>query len=401
MVRGVAEVVIVGGGIAGVTAAAALAERGIGVTLLEQSRLASAASGENTGTLLQQTEPEVAAMLRETVAIYEELAEGPIDFGFARYEELLLARDENQLERAHAKARAFVTAGIRAERMTAEELAAAHPYLAPAAGGVLVADTYAVEPEATVQAFAARARQAGAEIRTRCRVVQVHPGRGVLTDAGALRADIVIVATGPWLADLLPTAPVRGGRGWLLRTDPLPFPLECMIEELSWPDQDVLGAVGAPRRLADLAEGRTDPPLADAVFLCPRRDGGALVGASMTLSLDAVPEGADMPGRLASRAVAAAPGLADVGVRRAWSGLRPTAPDGLPVVGRVPGSDGLLVHGGHTSLGMQAAPATAARLADEICGRPVPDWYRTLDPGRFPEFRPVLPRTRPEELWQL
>lgn len=398
MVLGVAEVVIVGGGIAGVTAAAALAECGVGVTLLEQSRLASAASGENTGTLLHQTEPEVAAMLRETVTIYRELAGGPVDFGFVRYDELLLARDETQLERAHAKAEAFATAGIRAERMTAQEIAVAHPYLARAAGGVLVADTYALEPEATVHAFAARARQAGAEIRTGCRVVQVHPGQGVLTDAGAVRADIVVVATGPWLDHLLPTAPVRGGRGWLLRTDPLPFQLECMIEELSWPDQDVLGTVGAPRRLADLARDRTDPPLAEAVVVCPQRDGGALVGAAMTLSLDAVPEGADMPSRLAARAVATAPGLANVGVRRAWSGLRPTAPDGLPLVGRVHGVEGLLVHGGHASLGMQAAPATAARLADEVCGRPVADWYRTLDPGRFPEFRPVFPRTRREEL---
>jgi glycine/D-amino acid oxidase-like deaminating enzyme len=104
-----------------------------------------------------------------------------------------------------------------------------------------------------------------------------------------------------------------------------------------------------------------------------------------------------MPARLAARAVAVAPGLAPIGVRRAWSGLRPIAPDGLPVVGRVPGVEGLIVHGGHGSLGMQAAPATAARLADEICGRPLPDWYAALDPVRFAEFRPVLPRPRSEE----
>jgi glycine/D-amino acid oxidase-like deaminating enzyme len=171
-----------------------------------------------------------------------------------------------------------------------------------------------------------------------------------------------------------------------------------MIEELSWPDQNVLGVVGAPRRLDAVARDRTDPPLADAVVLCPQRDGGALVGAAMTLSLESVPEGADLPARLATRAVAAAPGLAGAGIRRAWSGLRPTAPDGLPVVGRVPGVEGLFVHGGHASLGMQAAPATATCLANEICGRPVPDWYRALDPGRFADFDPVFPRTRLEEL---
>jgi glycine/D-amino acid oxidase-like deaminating enzyme len=60
--------------------------------------------------------------------------------------------------------------------------------------------------------------------------------------------------------------------------------------------------------------------------------------------------------------------------------------------------EGLFVHGGHTSLGMQAAPATATWLANEICGRPVPDWYRALDPGRFADFDPVFPQTRLEAL---
>ena len=132
------DAVIVGGGIAGVSLAAALAEDGCAVTLVEQSRLASAASGENTGTLLQQTEPVVAAMLRDTVAAYRELAEGAVDFGLRRLDELLLARDEAQLEVARAKAEAFATAGIEAAFLTAEEVAAGHPYLAPAAAGVLL-----------------------------------------------------------------------------------------------------------------------------------------------------------------------------------------------------------------------------------------------------------------------
>src|SRR6266516_6552084 len=141
------EAVIVGGGIAGVSIAAALAERGHTVTLLEQNRLASAASGENTGTLLQQTEPVVAAMLRETVTTYRQLADGAVDFGWRSYDELLLARDETQLEVARAKADAFAKASIEAELLTAEEVAAEYPYLAPAAGGVLLAGTYILEPE--------------------------------------------------------------------------------------------------------------------------------------------------------------------------------------------------------------------------------------------------------------
>ena len=60
---------------------AKLLERGYAVTLLEQSRLASAASGENTGTLLQQTEPVVAAMLRETVAITASSPKAPSTLG--------------------------------------------------------------------------------------------------------------------------------------------------------------------------------------------------------------------------------------------------------------------------------------------------------------------------------
>jgi glycine/D-amino acid oxidase-like deaminating enzyme len=150
-----------------------------------------------------------------------------------------------------------------------------------------------------------------------------------------------------------------------------------------------MGRAATARPLRDLADGRTDEPLADAVFLCPQRDGGVLIGAAMTLSLYDPPEGADLPGRIARRALDAAPGLAGIGVRRAWSGLRPTARDGLPVVGPLDEVDGLYVHGGHASLGMQAAPATAAWLATAIVdpSRPVPGWLR---PSRFASPPPPL-----------
>jgi glycine/D-amino acid oxidase-like deaminating enzyme len=102
----------------------------------------------------------------------------------------------------------------------------------------------------------------------------------------------------------------------------------------------------------------------------------------MALSLRDATEGAAMPSRLARRALRFAPGLAGVGNSRAWSGLRPTAPDGLPVVGALPGGR-LYVHGGHASLGMQAAPATAAWLAELMCEEGAPPQLAALAPARF------------------
>jgi glycine/D-amino acid oxidase-like deaminating enzyme len=224
-------------------------------------------------------------------------------------------------------------------------------------------------------------------IRTGVRVGQVRTagGRvvGVLTDAGRMAADAVVLATGPWLTELLPAAPLRAGRGWLMRTPRLAFDVPWMIEEVSWPDQHVLGEAAKPVSLADLAAGRVDEPIGECFFLCPLPGGDAFVGASLATSLRDAIEGIGAPQRIAARALELAPGLAGTAaITRAWSGLRPMTPDGLPLVGAA-GVDGLYIHGGHASLGMQAAPATANWLARHLHGEPVPDTFTELEPNRF------------------
>ncbi len=354
---------MVGGGIAGLTIAWELARRGAAVTVVEQERLGAGASGRNTGTLLHQTEPEVSALLAETEAVYAELLGGPVDFSWTEHPELLLARDEAQLALARAKGRAIAAQGIRVEQVDAAAIRAELPVLGEAAGGVLLHGAHLVDAERTVLAFAEAARRAGAEIRTGVRVGALAPG-GAWTTEGFLEAGTVVLATGPWLADLDPTTEVRGGRGWLLRTAALPFALPWIVEEVSWPDQAVLGRAAEPPTLADVAAGANDAPVGECLVLCPASHGQALVGASLSTSLRDAVEGAGAPERIARRAVAVSPALADVPVTRAWWGLRPMTPDGLPVAKRL--DENLWVHGGHGSLGMQAAPATARRLAEEM-----------------------------------
>lgn len=165
-----------------------------------------------------------------------------------------------------------------------------------------------------------------------------------------------------------------------MRLPSLPFSLPWVIEEMSWPDQDELGRSARSPTIAEVAAGAYDRPAADAFVIAPIPGGGALLGTSLVPSLLYACEGAEMPRRTAERALKAAPGLRDVPIGAAWYGLRPMAPDGLPLAGKLPG--GIWIHGGHGSLGMQSGPATARWLADSIRGVVSPELER-FSPSRF------------------
>jgi glycine oxidase len=88
-----------------------------------------------------------------------------------------------------------------------------------------------------------------------------------------------------------------------------------------------------------------------------------MIGTSLRRSLLEEPETPETVRRLAERAVRISPTLRDIPVVAAWSGRRAHAPDGLPVVGSVPGIEGLEVAGAFSSIGMVTIPAACRRLA--------------------------------------
>jgi D-amino-acid dehydrogenase len=88
------------------------------------------------------------------------------------------------------------------------------------------------------------------------------------------------------------------------------------------------------------------------------------------------------------------PGVSQSGAGEEWVGMRPLTPDGLPLIGRVPGADNLYMATGHAMLGVTLAPATAA-----VIGELIVDGESTLDltpfdPGRFSSPRPSKWRSR-------
>jgi len=391
------DAIIIGGGIAGCTLAYELAARGVKVALLEQNAVAAESSGRNTGTLLSGPQKEVVELLDASVEVYAELAGGPVPFEFARIGHLLISEDEARFAQASAVAQRYREAGVEMEEVAGPELARDHPRLGfKVAGGYFVGRAWTLEPMGATHAFAHAAREAGARIETGVRVAQIvsRGGKveGVLTDQGIRSADMVFIANGLWMTDLLrrtvgdgplPGLPFTAGRGWLIQLGKLDFALPWIVEELPWPDQEELGRRMSLRGLADVAAQRDDRPGVEAICLNPMRGGDARLGASVQPAFRDLLRNTDMPSRIAARALRMIAGLGSLSVKNVYPGNRPMLSDGMPVAGRT-AIEGLFIHGGMGSIGMHAAPATARWLVEAILsrdGNPKQDW---LLPDRFP-----------------
>ena len=171
-------------------------------------------------------------------------------------------------------------------------------------------------------------------------------------------SDRVVIATGAWLPQLIPSAPVRIEKGEVLR--------------LSRPST-------APSPPSVVVRGRWH---GRAVYLVPRRD-GVVVGATQYEMSDRDDTGPRVGGvaDLLRDATDLMPGLSEYRLDEIGAGFRPLTPDGLPLVGRL--DDRTVVAAGHGRGGILLAPLTADIVLDTLTDRPPGRWAHTLDPGRF------------------
>jgi glycine/D-amino acid oxidase-like deaminating enzyme len=371
------ETVVVGGGLAGLAVARYAAERGDEVVLVERGGIGAGASGRNGGFLFRQPAAWINAHLEESGAIYAELQdEGPVPFDFGPRPQLVLAVEESELP--HARAYAQSVGGeevdLRQDDWFADDLA----------GGYVVEGGYVLDAMGATTAMAEAARRAGVELRLGCEAkrirVDVDRVAGLVTDAGILRCDRLVVASGPRTRFLLRTAgidlPIFSSRGWLMETAVVDRPPPYSIEQAVWPVQEEMGTLVAEPTLAEVAAGAAEEPSIVSLLLGGRSAGQCVIGTSLGRSLTEEAEGPETVRRLAERAARVSPHLREVPIVAAWSGRRAMSPDGLPVVGPVPELEGLEVASGFSSIGMMTIPAACKRLAE---GSPTPEHA----PGRF------------------
>jgi len=344
--------------------------------LVDSRGIGAGASGRNGGFLFRQPAAWINELLSESLQLYRSLEEdGAVPFDLQAWPMLLLAVEERELEsaRAYAEALGGQEVDLREDPWFADDLA----------GGFVIEGGYTLDAMGATTAMAEAARRAGVDLRLGCEAKRIlaEGGRvhGVATDEGVVPTERVVVTTGPRLRFLPRTVgvdvPVVASRGWLLETTKVDPPPTYAVEQAAWPLQDEMASlVGAPT-LGEVAEGAAEQPGLVSLLLGARPAGHCLIGTSLRRSLLEEPETPETVRRLAERAVRVSPVLRDVPVVAAWSGRRAVSPDGLPLVGPVPGVDGLEVAGGFSSIGMVTIPAACRRL--------VHGGAEAFDPARF------------------
>jgi len=306
------------------------------------------------------------ALNERTLALFDTYREAGVSFEMHSAGLVLAARTRKGLDSYRAIFHRLQQLGHERgaiEDLDAAALASLEPALDPTGlvGGFHATVDRFVRPEQLTAGLAASLRADGVEIREDCSLTGLALQNGALaleTKDGRELADRVVVsaglATAPLLRRLGARVPLVGARGYSIT---------------------VAGRGDPPRHALYLAEAK--------LGLSPFAGGVRIAGVFELGARDA-----EAPRDAGARLIAAArPYLAGWqpdadGPLEAWAGLRPSTPDGLPLIGALPGLDGVYVAAGHGMLGVTLAPATAALLAPLVLeGRAAPE-LAPFDPGR-------------------
>ncbi|WP_426152630.1 glycine oxidase ThiO [Pseudomonas sp. DC3000-4b1] len=346
------HVVIVGAGVIGLLTAFNLAKAGARITILDRQSAGTEASWAGGGIVSPlypwRYSPAVTALAHWSQDFYPQLADelfGRTGLDPEVHVTGLYWLDLDDEAQALAWAR---QQGRPLSQVSVAEVRSKVPPLGPGfSSAIFMAGVANVRNPRLVQALrAALERLSNVTLREQCAVrgfVQKQ-GRiaGVITEAGELSADQVVLTAGAWSGELLatlgidlPVAPVKG---------------QMILFKCA---EDFLPAM----------------VLARTRYAIPRRDGHVLVGSTLEhAGFDKTPTEQALASLRAS-AVDLLPALAEAETVGHWAGLRPGSPEGIPFIGPVAAYPGLWLNCGHYRNGLVLAPASCQLLADLMLGR--------------------------------
>lgn len=408
------EVVVIGGGVAGVATAYFLAKQGVPVTVCEKGRIAGEQSSRNWGYCRQQgRDPREAPLIKESLRIWRGLdaeissalgGSNEASTGFRQAGVMYLAGDEEEMIKHEVWAGIAKEHGIDTKLLGKEALKELLPETAAGhkdwLGALHTASDGRAEPAQAVPALARAAQALGATILTDCAVRGVETEAGsvarVVTERGSIKTKKVVVAGGAWsrlilkrlgvdlpqqtvISSVLRTAPLEAqcdisvagpGFAWRKRLDggynlahasgniyPI-TPDTFRLMRAFWPafkkDRKAIRPRFGSRFFEALGQERLRPLDATSAF-------------EETRVWDPEPSKALLAEAL--RNVSAAyPIFEKAEVKQTWAGGIDVTPDAVPVISPVTEVPGLVIATGFSGHGFGIGPGAGRLTADLIMG---------------------------------
>lgn len=349
------DVLVIGGGINGVSAALHLARQGAKVALIEKSFIAGGPTGHSSAIIRQHySNPVTARMALHSLQVwqnFDELVGGDCAFTQTGF---LIAVGEEDVDGLRVNIAMQQKLGIKTSFVTPQEIHSLEPQAVVdgIGGGAYEPDGGYCDPALAANAFAAAARRFGCTIRTGVKATGVQIVKdtvtGVKTSEGVISAGKVLIAGGPWtpllLSDLGVSLPVIAAR----------------IK------------IGLYRRPEGFNKHHIWGDFTTQIYLRPETGRLMLVGSispqeaedrvadpdhfSEQISLDILTD-------FAERAARRFPAMINSHLFNQYASLYDITPDWHPVIDAVPGISGLYVCAGSSGHGFKLSPAVGAMVS--------------------------------------
>lgn len=407
------DIVVIGGGIIGTTAALYLAQRGVAVALCEKGHIAGEQSSRNWGWCRKMVrDPREIPLVIESLRLWEGMNEAVgAETGFRTCGIMYLGEDQAALDRLGGWLEHAREYQLDTRLVDGAEVARLLPGNAKKwAGALYTPSDGKAEPQLAAPAIAAAARRLGAKIFTGCAVrgIDVAAGRvaGVVTEKGRIACERVILAGGAWSR------------------------LFCGNLGIELPQLKVLGSV---MRTAPLAGGPEISASGGLFGYRKRMDGGYTVATLGVRTIDLVPDSfrlfreyvpsarlhwqklrfrlgrrfveewrmprawnLDAPSpfeavrvldpepdpvvlaRARDSIAEAFPAFRGIRVEQSWGGMIDVMPDAIPVISAVDKLPGMFIATGFSGHGFGIGPGAGRLVADMAAGAPT-----IVDPTAF------------------
>ena len=355
--RNTADVVVIGGGVMGCSMLYHLARLGVTRSLLlERDVLGSGSTGRSQAICrMHYSNPVTSSLAWESLKVFanfEDAVGGTSGFVQTGYLVVVDAADRPGLERNVAMQQEL---GIDTRVISTADAAELAPMISVDDGEAMAwepqsgyADSYQV-----TASYAKGAREMGAEIVMRNPAVEIRISgdrvRAVATEQGVVETPVAVVAAGPWSRRFL-----SGQSG--INID---LPLDPVRHQVAT----------VTRPIDHLPSHPTVGDIAQSFSFRPEGTGLTLVGfGEDEADVESYNQGVDMAGvaDAMQRLIRRMPQMADSYFRGGWSGLFTITPDWHPILGRVPGVEGLYCAVGFSGHGFKLSPAIGQGMAELI-----------------------------------